>query len=115
HRALSDVEVVALDEYAIVRDSIIQVGRALKDRRRRVGHIEDVEALTSGSADSDVSVVALDVDRRLVERREIALTYAHRSRRVRDVEYLEAIGVAAALHNVSVLALDEYAISARSE
>ena len=46
-RALSDVGVVARDEYAIVRDPIIQVGRALKDRRRRVRHIEDVEAFIS--------------------------------------------------------------------
>src|SRR6266853_323668 len=79
------------------------VVRALKDRLRRVRHIEDVEAFASRSADSDVGVVALDVDRRLVERREIALTYAYRNCRVRYVEYLEAIGVAASLDNVGVL------------
>src|SRR6185436_9153415 len=110
-RALSDVGVVARDEYAIVGNSIVQVGRAHEGRRRRVRHIEDVEALDSGSADSDVGVVALDVDRRLVERREIALTYAHRSCRVRYVEYLEAIGVAAALDDVGVLAFDEQAVA----
>src|SRR5436190_503382 len=89
------------------RHPIIQVGRALKDRRRRVRHIENVEAFASRSADSDVGVVAMDVDRRLVERREIALTYAYRNCRVRYVEYLEAIGVTAALDDVGVLATDE--------
>src|SRR6185436_11980951 len=34
-RALSDVGVVARDEYAIVGNSIVQVGRAHEDRRRR--------------------------------------------------------------------------------
>src|SRR5262249_29830575 len=94
-----------------VRDSIIQVGRALKDRRRRVRHIEDVEALACRSADSNVGVVALDVDRRLVERREIALTYAHRSCRVRYVAYLEAIGVVAALEDEGLVGLHEYAVA----